>query len=78
MSYFLTKQTGFPAVPLDVLQEIFQYLEIYFIKKSKTMKNKIYKIKIQLISSEFFSDIENLNAFVENAKNTITFFDSNL
>src|SRR5688572_29499673 len=27
MSYFLTTQTGFSAVPLDVLQEIFQYLE---------------------------------------------------
>lgn len=27
MSYFLTTQTGFSAVPLDCLQEIFQYLE---------------------------------------------------
>jgi hypothetical protein len=27
MSYFLTTQTGFSSVPLDCLQEIFQYLE---------------------------------------------------
>src|SRR4051812_13060810 len=27
MSCFLTTQTGFSAVPLDCLQEIFQYLE---------------------------------------------------
>ena len=52
--------------------------QIYFIKESKTMKNKIYKIKTQLTSSEFFSDIENLNVFIENAENTLIFFDNNL
>ena len=51
---------------------------IYFIKKLKIMKNKIHKIKIQLISSEFFSDIENLNAFIENIKNTFIFLDNDL
>ena len=42
------------------------------------MKDKIYKMKTQLISSEFFSDIKNLNIFVENVENILAFFDNNL
>ena len=67
----------------ETVRKMFHMLQkkkywIYFIKKLKIMKDKIHKMKTWLISSEFFSDIENLNMFVENVENTFAFFDSNL